>query len=51
MDSEKIKAIQIVVRIILGLFLTILIWYRVDWTVGLLAFLLLMRAEIQDFKQ
>lgn len=45
----KIKQIQFMVRIILGCALVVLIWNRVDWTVGLFAFLVLLRVEVEDF--
>ena len=37
------------VRLFLGVALCIAILIRVDWTVSLLAFLLLTRAEMEDY--
>ena len=43
MRTEKI---QFIVRIILGLALTVLIWCRVDWSVGILSLLTLINSEV-----
>ena len=40
--------IQSVVRFVFGMFLVVIVWYRVDWSVGLFAFLVLLRAELVD---
>lgn len=42
------KKIQLVIRIIASLFLVGLIWYRVDWSVGLFAGFMLFFVESQN---
>jgi hypothetical protein len=41
--------IQLTIRVFLGVALVTAIWFRVDWTVGLFAFLMLIRTEIEDY--
>lgn len=38
-----------IIRIILGLLLTVAIWWRIDWSIGLFTFLVLLRVELEDY--
>jgi len=48
MEKLKTRDIQFMGRVILGCVLITAIYIRVDWTVSLFAFLMLIRVEIED---